>query len=371
MTTAAFARPALRWLWRELRVGVPMCFGFAVFFSMMLRAPFGSTLVHSLCIGLPTQFLIEAGRYGFSWQQRRRDPGSETAQRNWPGWAVMVPWIALSAAVAYALGSALADALVGGGAVRAAGGGDLRLLVRVGGASVLLAFGITYVFYVRGRMAAMEARAEAARRAAADTRLKLLESQLEPHMLFNTLANLRVLIALDAPRAQAMLDHLISYLRATLGASRAVLHPLADEFARVADYVQLMQVRMGARLATRIDLPPELAAHPVPPLLLQPLVENAIRHGLEPQVGAVRLTLSARRDGPQLVLEVRDTGVGLPAGFGAAQAAPAADGSGFGLQQVRERLHALHGTAATLDLAPAGDAEGGTRATVRLPFEAG
>ena len=138
---------------------------------------------------------------------------------------------------------------------------------------------------------------------------------------------------------------LAEHLRATLGASRAALHPLADEFARVADYVQLLQVRMGARLTTRIDLPPELAAHPVPPLLLQPLVENAIRHGLEPRVGAVRLTLSARRDGPQLVLEVRDTGVGLPAGFGAALSAPAADGSGFGLQQVRERLHALHGMA--------------------------
>ena len=229
MSTPAL-RPALHWLWRKLRIGVPMCLGFAAFFSTMLRTPFGHTLVYSLCIGLPTQFLIEAGRYGFSWWRRRRDPDCEAAQGDWPGWAVMVPWIVVSAGVAYALGSLLADALTGGDtAVHAAGGGDLRLLVRVAGASVLLSLAVTYVFYVRGRLASTVARAEAARRTAVDNKLKLLESQLEPHMLFNTLANLRVLIALDPPRAQAMLDHLIGYLRATLGASCVAVHPLADE----------------------------------------------------------------------------------------------------------------------------------------------
>ena len=190
--------------------------------------------------------------------------------------------------------------------------------------------------------------------------MKLLESQLEPHMLFNTLANLRVLIALDPPRAQAMLDQLIAFLRATLSASRVGRHALGAEFSRLADYLALMQVRMGARLQTRLDLPDALATAPVPPLLLQPLVENAIRHGLEPAVAGGRIEIGALRDGGMLVLRVRDTGVGL--------AAPAGEGTRFGLQQVRERLATLYGERASLTLEAAGDAEGGTLATVRLPL---
>jgi LytS/YehU family sensor histidine kinase len=185
-------------------------------------------------------------------------------------------------------------------------------------------------------------------------------------MLFNTLANLRVLVATDPPRAQAMLDHLIAYLRATLGASRGTLHPLADEFARVADYLALMAVRMGPRLAFTLDLPESLAQASVPPLLLQPLVENAIRHGLEPQVEGGRIDVQARLlEDARIQLAVRDTGAGLT-GAGLNGGAP--DGSGFGLQQVRERLATLYGAAGTLELI-AGSA-GGTSATVTFPLNA-
>ena len=159
-----------------------------------------------------------------------------------------------------------------------------------------------------------------------------------------------------------MLDRLIAYLRATLNASRATLHPLSAEFARVDDYVQLMKVRMGERLLPQLELPAELAAQPVPPLLLQPLVENAIKHGLEPNVDGGKLIVSAARDRDQLVLRVRDTGVGLQTSHG--------DGTRFGIQQVRERLATLYGDRATLELAAASDAEGGTMATVRVPLYA-
>jgi LytS/YehU family sensor histidine kinase len=109
----------------------------------------------------------------------------------------------------------------------------------------------------------------------------------------------------------------------------------------------------------QLDLPPALAGRPVPPLVLQPLVENAIRHGLEPQAAQGRLEVRARLDRGTLVLTVRDTGRGLPAG---------ADSSGgFGLTQVRARLAALYGDRAGLALAPGADAEGGTLATVTLP----
>jgi LytS/YehU family sensor histidine kinase len=214
------------------------------------------------------------------------------------------------------------------------------------------------------RLAAAQAATEGARRAAAETRLKLLEAQLEPHMLFNTLANLRALIGSDPPRAQAMLDRLIAFLRATLDASRADAraHTLADEFARLADYLALMQVRMGARLQVRLDLPAPLRTQALPPLLLQPLVENAIRHGVEPKLDGGRIEVQARRDGDRLVLVVRDTGVGLDA--------PAQSGSRFGLQQVRERLAALYGERASLALQPAGDADGGAAARIELPVDA-
>jgi LytS/YehU family sensor histidine kinase len=180
-------------------------------------------------------------------------------------------------------------------------------------------------------------------------------------MLFNTLANLRVLIATDPPRAQAMLDQLIAFLRATLNASRGGRHTLAAEFERLADYLALMAVRMGARLSTRLELPEALREAPVPPLLLQPLVENGIHHGLEPRVEGGAIEVSAHADGAALALDVRDTGVGLPAG-GAARP------GGFGLAQVRQRLATLYGEAASVQIESATDGRGGTLVTLRLPL---
>lgn len=200
---------------------------------------------------------------------------------------------------------------------------------------------------------------------ASEARLKLLESQLEPHMLFNTLANLHTLIGSDPARAQQMLDALIAYLRATLSASRSAEHPLAREFERLHDYLELMALRMGPRLAYTLELPAALRELPVPPLLLQPLVENAIRHGPEPRVEgghiSVRASVNASANGPRLCIEVRDSGVGLAA------TGPAGPGQGFGLSQVRERLRSLHGAAATLELRA--NETGGSSACLSLPLQ--
>ncbi|MBK6470569.1 MAG: histidine kinase [Betaproteobacteria bacterium] len=212
------------------------------------------------------------------------------------------------------------------------------------------------------RLSAARAEAEAAQRQAAENQLRLLQSQLEPHMLFNTLANLRVLIGLDSQRAQAMLDHLINFLRATLNASRLATHPLAAEFRHLDDYLALMAIRMGPRLAVQLQLPDAQATLPVPPLLLQPLVENAIKHGLEPRVDGGRIEIAARREGGLLRLTVLDTGVGL-------RASAATASTGFGLEQVRARLATLYGTRATLTLEPADLTEGGTLATLTLPLD--
>jgi LytS/YehU family sensor histidine kinase len=120
-----------------------------------------------------------------------------------------------------------------------------------------------------------------------------------------------------------------------------------------------MAVRMGPRLAYELDLPGELAQHAVPALLLQPLVENSIQHGLERKVGGGRISVSARRDDGVLLLEVSDTGVG-PSG-------EPATGKGFGMVQVRERLATLYGTAA--DMQFAGAPGGGARTIIRLPLK--
>jgi len=218
----------------------------------------------------------------------------------------------------------------------------------------------TYHFYARGRATALEAGKAAAERDASQARLMLLQSQLEPHMLFNTLANLRALIGVDPAAAQAMLDRLNDYLRATLAASRATQHPLAAEFDRLADYLALMAVRMGPRLGYVLQLPDDLRALPVPTLLLQPLVENALRHGLDPRLEGGRIEVSAARQGPRLRLAVRDTGVGF-------DPARAPDASRFGLTQVRERVATAYGGRGQVSVQTAPGA--GCTVSIELPLE--
>ncbi len=223
----------------------------------------------------------------------------------------------------------------------------------------------TLYFLSQTRVAQLREQAEAAQRQATQAQLMLLQSQLEPHMLFNTLANLKALIAADPKRADAMLERLIAYLRATLQDGRkaheqASTHTLKQEFARLADYLALMQVRMGTRLQVNLQLPADAEQQPVPPLLLQPLVENAIKHGLEPHVVGGTVAVSARLDGARLEVTVQDDGAGLPAaGLGTSP-------GGYGLQSVRERLRTLYGPEATLQLEAL--PTGGTRARVAWPL---
>lgn len=207
-------------------------------------------------------------------------------------------------------------------------------------------------------------RAEVQERQAAQAQLRLLQAQIEPHMLFNTLANLQGLIAIDPERAGVMLDGLIQYLRATLSVSRAETTTLEQEFAAMQAYLGLMEVRMGARLAYRLELPPALRTARLPTMLLQPLVENAIVHGLEPKVDGGEIVVSASSTtgagGALLRIAVHDTGLGLGQPH-------APRGSGVGVATTRERLDALYGARAALDLTPA--QPHGTLAQLSLPLE--
>jgi hypothetical protein len=306
-------------------------------------------MVYSQAIGLSIWVFIDFGRFAL-----RRD-----ARSGWPhGWRG-VALVITGVAFGYVVGTSIGDEYSGFSTWQAWSYEPRRvvpyLLLTLAASALIILY-----FYNYGRDQVHRAQLAEAEGEASLSKLTLLQSQLEPHMLFNTLANLRVLIGVDPPRAQLMLDRLIAYLRATLNASRATMHPLSAEFARVDDYVQLMKVRMGERLSPELELPAELATQPVPPLLLQPLVENAIKHGLEPNLNGGRLIVSAGRERDRLVLRVRDTGAGLKSEAG--------DGTRFGVQQVRERLATLYGDRGTLELAAAADAEGGTIATVRVPL---
>lgn len=356
-------------LWRDaarhwLQV-LALCSVVAVFTTLLWpNRTYVSQLVYSVCIGSLCWATMEFGRYLIPAKYCHVDP---EGGRGWPqGWRGLV-LTAVGIAVGFYVGDWLAFQLIGPASPgRTASSRDSAASLYVTIAAGAIG---AYYFHSRGKAAALAAEIAKAERDASEAKLKLLETQLEPHMLFNTLANLRVLITLDPPRAVSMLDRLNGYLRATLAGSRATQHPLAQEFARLADYLELMAVRMGDRLRFTLDLPDDLREVPVPPLLLQPLVENAIRHGLEPKVDGGEIRVSARRasaaDGARLVLEVTDTGVGLPPDA-AAPAAAREEGGGFGVQQVQERLHTLYGERATMELiaAPAG----GTRATVTFPL---
>ena len=350
----AVPQPRRSFLYRGL-VNQCVCLVASVPFWLLSqrRSEYGVVLIYAFVIGNLIWLCIDGSRQiGARWF------GGEPNRSSGLGWALT---IVAGAAVGYALGTTLVDALLG---VQSA---SLLAHLTTGVLTLGMAGAATYYFYSRERLHTEMAAAEAARRLALENQLKLLEAQLEPHMLFNTLANLRVLIGLDPPQAQAMLDRLIGFLRATLNASRRGTHPLRAEFDRLADYGALMGVRMGPRLAVRFDLPDDLRALEVPPLLLQPLVENAIKHGLEPKLDGGRLEVRARRQGTQLVLTVRDTGVGL-AEAPPSSAATDGDATRYGSAHVHERLAALYGDRARFTLTSAPDDEGGAVATITLPL---
>jgi sensor histidine kinase YesM len=186
--------------------------------------------------------------------------------------------------------------------------------------------------------------AAASARLLAEARLRALQAQIEPHFLYNTLANVVSLIGPKPAQAQRMLERFIDYLRASLAASRSEEATLGSEAALIAAYLDVLAVRMGERLRYRIEVPDELRQYRIAPMLLQPVVENAIAHGLEPKVEGGEIVVSAHVEGEQVYVRISDTGVGLN------EAAPRKPGGGVGLSNLRERLRSLYGSAAKVEL---------------------
>ena len=188
--------------------------------------------------------------------------------------------------------------------------------------------------------------------------MRMLQAQIEPHFLFNTLATIQSLIARSPEKASLMMDNFIAYLRQSLSASRAQEGTVKQEFDLLRHYLELLKIRMGDRLQFELDLADDLGGVPLAPMLLQPVVENAIKHGLEPKVDGGLVRVSATRKGEQMVLTVVDNGLGFSENADSS-------GSGVGLANLRERLAVLYDGAATLTVA---EANPGTTITIRVPL---
>jgi hypothetical protein len=200
--------------------------------------------------------------------------------------------------------------------------------------------------------------ADTARRLA-EARLAVLQAQIEPHFLFNTLATVQYLLKSDPAAADFLLSQLTRYLRLAMPSMRQFSSTLGREFELTEAYLQIARLRMGGRLDVDVDLPQALADVEFPPLVVQTLVENAIKHGVEPKTGLVRIRVFARQIGSELHLGVQDNGVGL--------GGAATQGSGTGLQNIRERLQGIHGDRARLSVSSMTD--GGVLASVVVPLE--
>ena len=196
-------------------------------------------------------------------------------------------------------------------------------------------------------------------RLALEAQLTALAAELRPHFLFNALNNLAELVHQDPTRAETMLLHLSSLLQATLAAGRQRTVSLAEELQHMDDYLALQQMRFDDRLQVMRSVDASALAARVPPMLLQPLVENAVVHGIEGRVGASLLQVTVRAHPGTLEVQVDDDGPG-PAGS-------PHRGTGTGLRNVRERLAALYGEAAEAVLSERPG--GGARVLLRLPLE--
>jgi len=223
---------------------------------------------------------------------------------------------------------------------------------------------IAYAGRVKAEAKAAEAQevaeSESLQRQVVEARMAAMQAQVEPHFLFNTLASIDHLIEVDPARASRMQKNLIALLRASMPAMREKATNLGRELEVVRPYLEILKVRMEERLQPQVDVSEGLYSAEFPPMMLQSLVENAIKHGLEPKADGGSLTVSAEVAHGKLHVSVADTGVGF------ARAATA--GTGTGLTNIRERLKLIYGDAAELRITP--NAPTGTRVTIVVPYKA-
>ena len=185
----------------------------------------------------------------------------------------------------------------------------------------------------------------------------LLQAQIEPHFLFNTLSNVIGLIDQRPDDARKMLEHFTHYLRASLSRTREPNTTLEDEMTIVNAYLSIQKIRMGERLNYKITVDETLNATPFPPLLIQPLVENSVRHGLEPEIAGGEIGVEIYKKNNRLTIIVSDTGKG----------ADNLQSDGIGLKNIRERLSSLFPDGASIEIRA--NRPKGLKTTLQIPLE--
>ena len=215
------------------------------------------------------------------------------------------------------------------------------------------------------------AETESLKRQVMEARMAAMQAQMEPHFLFNTLAGIEHLIETDPPRAATMQKSLIAFLRATMPtlreANAQAERDVGRELAVVQPYLELMRMRMEERLQFDVQVPQGLRSARFPPMMLQSLVENAIRHGLEPKAEGGSISVRAEVQDGQLIVQVQDTGVGFAPD--APWASTGAEGGGIGLSNIRARLQLLYGAKASLQTSS--PSTGGACVTITVPYQLG
>jgi hypothetical protein len=349
-------------LWVRLIIYLIWMLGFGLFFAVLHGLQYGRLgadrwwrhdvpghLLVSACV---TACFFLTFR-GFEKLAPQRWLDTVTGWRDWRAGLFYMGVSVLCSAVGVIIGLAAVDAVW-------ATPGWYRALARPGfwaqflGISMVVSLFIGLRYRARWKQERWQARVT-------EAQLRLLQGQIEPHFLFNTLANVQSLIDFDPERAKLMLERFTDYLRSSLTQLRGEQTTLAQEFAMLEAYLGLMQLRMGERMRPRLVLPAELAGVVVPPLLIQPLVENAIHHGLEPKIGGGTVEVRASQVDGRLRIDVADDGQGL-------DAPRRRGGNGVALDNIRTRLAAAFGPRASFELLPRDG--GGTLARLHLPLNA-
>ncbi len=321
-----------------------------------LWTTFWQTLLVSNCIGFSIHGLME---FFFGWLAPRRS------------WAITQHWHRVAISVGLALFGIYLGYTIAFGILGRNFTAMLTSYPRFAFGMLLIGLlgCVIWILIMDGQTRRIRAEAEEARYAEESARLasqakgaelRALQAQIEPHFLFNTLANVLALIDYEPQTAKKMLDSFITHLRQSLDTSRQTHATLGGELELLASYLQLLEIRMARRLKYAIDCPDDLRDTPFAPLLLQPLVENAVKYGLEPKIEGGTVTIRIAKTNGTIRIDVEDDGVGLHA------KSTARAGTGTGIANVRERLASIYGTRATLEVKPVAAPALGTISSITI-----
>jgi signal transduction histidine kinase len=333
--------------WRSFALILAINTGFAAILSIEDPRPFWHPFISAQCFGLSIAFVVNAV-----------SPWDKTH----PVWRLV-----FAVTIGTTIGMALLILIKGYGltvdgyGITEIGRAPLKFIFTfIGAIWNGLFVGLLFLFNFRdARVQTQLLRTEADRnllsKQAAEAELKLMQAQVEPHFLFNTLASVQFLTETDPPMAGLMLGHLLAYLRSAVPQLRSGSTTLGQEAELARAYLSIMQMRMESRLTFTIDVPISLQSHSFPPMLLMSVVENAIKHGIEPQAEGGEVRLEAKQESKSLIVTVTDTGRGFADHLG----------QGVGLTNLRDRLKALYGQRSQFTLEAI--LPHGAKATIEIP----